>query len=134
VLIQVPRDFYLIQGYELPPEGQFGTGLLFLPQESGDATKCKEILLKIINEENVNFLGFRDVPVNNSVLGEISLAAEPHITQILTGADIKQDELERKLYIIRKRVERIIRESDIKQRTSSIFRASQQKFWSIRVC
>jgi len=118
VLIQVPRDFYLIQGYELPPEGQFGTGLLFLPKESGDASVCKEILLKIINEESVNFLGFRDVPVNSTVLGEISLAAEPQITQILLGADIKQDELERKLYIIRKRVERIIRESGLKQKNS----------------
>jgi glutamate synthase (NADPH/NADH) large chain len=116
VLIQVPRDFYLIQGYELPPEGQFGTGLLFLPQETADATKCEEILLNIIKEENVSFLGFREVPVNKSVLGEISLAAEPQIRQILLSSDIQQDELERKLYIIRKRVERIIRESGIKQK------------------
>ena len=41
VLIQVPRDFYLIQGYSLPPEGQFGTGLVFLPQDSSDAAKCQ---------------------------------------------------------------------------------------------
>jgi len=113
VLIQVPRDFYLIQGYELPPEGQFGTGLLFLPQERYDAEECEKILLRIINEEGVKLIGFRDVPVNNSVLGEISLAAEPYIKQILLEADIQQDELERRLYIIRKRTERAIRESDI---------------------
>ena len=41
VLIQVPRDFYLIQGYSLPPEGQFGTGLIFLPQDSNDACKMQ---------------------------------------------------------------------------------------------
>ena len=88
VLIQVPRDFYLIQGYSLPPEGQFGTGLIFFPQDSSDAAKCQEILLNIIKEEGVNLIGFRDVPRNNSVIGEISRAAEPDIIQILLGADI----------------------------------------------
>jgi glutamate synthase (NADPH/NADH) large chain len=117
VLIQVPRDFYLIQGYAVPPAGKFGTGLIFLPKDEADATKCTEILLNNIKEEGVELIGFREVPCNNSVLGDISLAAEPHIRQILIGADIQQDELERKLYIIRKRTERIIRESDIKQKS-----------------
>jgi len=117
VLIQVPRDFYLIQGYSLPPEGQFGTGLLFLPQDSSDAEKCKEILINLVSEEGVKLIGFRDVPRNNSVIGEISRAAEPVILQILLGADISQEDLEVKLYIIRKRAENIIRNSDIKQKS-----------------
>ena len=116
VLIQVPRDFYLIQGYSLPPEGQFGTGLIFLPQDASDAAKCEEILLNIISEEEVNFIGFREVPRNNSVLGEISHAAEPFIKQILLGAETEQEILERKLYIIRKRAEVAIRNSDIRQK------------------
>lgn len=116
VLIQIPRDFYLIQGYELPPEGQFGTGLLFLPRDKDDAFACEKILLDIIKEEGVDLIGFRDVPVNNTVLGEISLASEPFIKQILLEADIQQDELERRLYIIRKRTERAVRESDINQK------------------
>ncbi len=116
IMLQVPRDFYLIQGYSLPPEGQFGTGLIFLPKDDNDAIKCEEVLLNIIKEEEVSFIGFREVPRNNSVLGEISLAAEPSIKQILLGADIQQYDLERKLYIIRKRTERIIRDSDIKQK------------------
>jgi len=113
VLIQVPRDFYLIQGYSLPPQGQFGTGLIFFPQDSSDAAKCKEILLNIVKEEGVTLIGFREVPRNNSVIGEISRAAEPDILQILLGSDIPQEELERKLYIIRKRTENIIRDSDL---------------------
>ncbi|MCJ7447243.1 MAG: glutamate synthase large subunit [Bacteroidales bacterium] len=117
VLIQVPRDFYLIQGYSLPPAGQFGTGLVFLPQDSLEAAKCEEILLNIIKEEGVNFIDFREVPRNNSVLGEISRAAEPYIRQILLDADIPQDSLERKLYIIRKRTEKIIRDSDLRQKS-----------------
>ncbi len=117
VLIQVPRDFYLIQGYSLPPEGQFGTGLIFLPQDSSDADKCKEILIKTIKEEGVNLIGFRDVPRDNTVIGEVSRAAEPEIVQILLGADIPQEDLERKLYIIRKLTENAIRKSDIKQKS-----------------
>jgi glutamate synthase (NADPH) large chain len=117
VLIQVPRDFYLIQGYSLPPEGQFGTGLVFFPQDSIDAGICKEIFLNIIKEEGVEVIGFRDVPRNNTVIGEIARAAEPDIIQVLLGADIPQDELERKLYIIRKRTENAIRNSDLKQKS-----------------
>jgi len=116
VLIQVPRDFYLIQGYSLPPEGQFGTGLLFLPQDSQEARKCEEILLQFTKEEGVDLIGFRDVPCDNSTIGEISRAAEPLIRQILLGADVPQDELERKLYIIRKRAEKLIRSSDLSQK------------------
>ena len=118
VMIQVPRDFYLIQGYSLPPEGQFGTGLVFLPKNLDDAEKCEEILLKIIREENVNFIDFREVPKNNSTIGVIAKSAEPLIRQILLGADIPQEDLERKLYIIRKRTEKEIRFSDIKHKNS----------------
>lgn len=117
VLIQVPRDFYLIQGYSLPPEGQFGTGLVFFPQDSSDASKCRNIFLDIIKEEGVDFIGFREVPRNNTVIGEIARAAEPDIQQILLGADIQQEDLERKLYIIRKLTENAIRNSDIKQKS-----------------
>ena len=117
VLIQVPRDFYLIQGYSLPPEGQFGTGLVFLPQDQSDATQCREILLEIIKEEGVKFIGFRDVPRDSTVIGDIARAAEPEIIQILLGGDIPQEELDRKLYIIRKRTENIIRDSNIEQKS-----------------
>jgi len=117
VLLQVPRDFYLIQGYSLPPQGQFGTGLVFLPQDETESGICEEMLLQIIKEEGISFIGFREVPRNRSVLGEISLASEPVIKQILVGADLLQDQLERKLYIIRKRVENDIRKSNIKQKS-----------------
>jgi glutamate synthase (NADPH/NADH) large chain len=116
ILIQVPRDFYLIQGYVLPPAGQFGTGLLFLPQDKSDASRCEEVLLDQVKKAGVDFIGFREVPRNSSVLGEISKASEPFIKQILLGADIPQEDLERRLYVARKRAERIIRDSDIKQK------------------
>ncbi len=117
VMIQIPRDFYLMQGYSIPPEGQFGTGLVFLPRDAGEARKCEEILVQIVNDEGVNLIGFREVPRDNSVIGDIARGAEPNMKQILLGADLPQEELERKLYIIRKRVEKYVAASKLKEKT-----------------
>ena len=56
VMIQIPRDFYLMQGYSIPHEGQFGTGLVFLPRDVAEAKKCEEILVQIVNDEGVNLI------------------------------------------------------------------------------
>jgi glutamate synthase (NADPH) large chain len=117
ILIQVPRDFYLIQGYALPPEGQFGTGLIFLPQDKDDARNCEEILVSLIEKEKIEVIGFREVPRDNSSLGAVAKSTEPYIKQILLGADTDQLSLERKLYIVRKKAENAIRNSKIKQRS-----------------
>ncbi|MCK4879794.1 MAG: glutamate synthase large subunit [Bacteroidales bacterium] len=117
VMIQIPRDFYLMQGYSIPHEGQFGTGLVFLPRDAAEAKKCEEILVQIVNDEGVNLIGFREVPRDNSVIGEIARGTEPNMKQILLGADLPQEELERKLYIIRKRAEKYISASKLKERT-----------------
>jgi len=117
VLIQVPYSFYIDLGYILPPEGQFGTGLVFFPQNQSDATKCKDIMLKIISEEGVKLIGFREVPRDSTVIGYISRAAEPDIQQILLGSDLSQEDMERKLYIIRKRIENAVRETNLIQKS-----------------
>ena len=117
ILIQIPRDFYLMQGYSIPHQGQFGTGLVFLPQDKSAARECEETLIQIINDEGVDFISFRDVPRDNTILGDISRAAEPTIRQVMVGSSkLDQDALERKLYIIRKRAEKYISSSTIKQK------------------
>ena len=116
ILIQVPRDFYLMQGYSLPPEGQFGTGLVFLPQDKYEAARCEEILIAQAALEKIELIGFRDVPVDNSSLGEVAKSAEPGIRQILLGAEYDQETLERKLYLVRKKTEILIRNSNLKQK------------------
>ena len=116
IMIQVPRDFYLVQGYQLPPEGRYGTGLLFLPVDKGEADSCVNMLLQIAAEENVSLIGFRDVPRNNMILGEIAKSTEPDIRQIFLGSDLFPQDLERKLFIIRKRTEKAIRESALSQK------------------
>jgi glutamate synthase (NADPH) large chain len=116
IMIQVPRDFFLIQGYPVPPEGQFGTGFMFLPAIKESSEKCKELFLRFVKEEGVDFISFRDVPRDSSKIGEIARSCEPEIIQVLLGADVSPDELERKLYIIRKLTENAVRDSDINGR------------------
>ena len=77
--------------------------------DKAEAKKCEETLVQIVNDEGVKLIGFRDVPTDNTTIGEIAREAEPLIRQILLGADLPQDELERKLYIIRKRAEKSLR-------------------------
>ena len=117
IMIQVPRDFYLIQGYNLPREGRYGTGLIFLPRDTTEASRCEEMLEAFAAEEGVTIIGYREVPRNNSVLGEISGATEPFIKQVFMKADLQQEDLERKLYIIRKRTEKAVREFDLKNKS-----------------
>lgn len=117
IMIQVPRDFYLIQGYNLPREGKYGTGLIFLPQDRAEAVRCEELLESVTSEEGAIIIGYREVPRDNSVLGDISGATEPYIKQVFIKADLQQEELERTLFIIRKRVEKAVRESDLRQKS-----------------
>lgn len=116
VMIQIPRDFYLMQGFSIPHEGQFGTGLVFLPRDPAEAKKCEEILVQFVNHEGVNLIGFREVPRDNSTIGDIARSAEPNMKQILLGADLPQEDLERRLYIIRKKTEKYIAASRLKQK------------------
>jgi len=116
VMIQIPRDFYLIQGYEIPQEGHFGTGLVFLPRDVAEARKCEETLVQIVNDEDLDLIGFREVPTDNSTIGDIARGAEPGIRQILLGSELPQEEFERKLYIVRKRAEKLISASGLKQK------------------
>jgi glutamate synthase (NADPH/NADH) large chain len=116
ILIQVPRDFYLIQGYSVPPEGQFGTGIIFLPKDDGQAQQCLDIFDKMMAEEGVNIIDYREVPRNSEVIGDLSRAVEPAMKQVLCGADLDQLDLERKLYVVRKRTENAILKSDIPQK------------------
>ncbi|HKK62664.1 MAG TPA: glutamate synthase central domain-containing protein, partial [Bacteroidales bacterium] len=114
ILIQVPRDYYLMQGHTLPHSGKFGTGLVFLPKNKSGARTCESALLEIIHDEGLRFIEFRNVPVDSSILGDISRSAEPTIRQIFIGGeDLEQQDLERKLYIVRKRVEKFISTSSI---------------------
>ncbi len=116
ILIQIPRDFYLIQGYSVPSEGQFGTGILFLPQRKAEAKHCLNILERIIREEGVEIIDFREVPRNPDLIGDLARKVAPEMKQILLASDLEQLDFERKLYVIRKRTENEILGSSISQK------------------
>jgi glutamate synthase (NADPH/NADH) large chain len=109
ILIQIPdqflRDEMARQGASLPPPGEYGVGMVFLPQEPASRLACEYEIERAIKDEGQVLLGWRDVPRDNSVLGESVKRIEPVIRQVFVGRGIGvtvTDALERKLYIIRK--------------------------------
>ncbi len=116
LLIQIPdrffRDEMARQGVKLPPVGQYGVGMVFLPREPASRIACEYELERAIKDEGQVLLGWRDVPVDNSDLGESVKLVEPVIRQVFVGRGrgvTVTDSLERKLYIIRKSAGHAIR-------------------------
>ncbi len=115
ILIQIPHDFLAAecakQKIKLPQPGDYAVGHLFMPQDERLRAHCERVWMRIIREEGLEFLGWRSVPVDNSCLSEMTIAAEPVHRQIFIGRpkSIKnQDEFERRLYLIRKVVSNAI--------------------------
>jgi glutamate synthase (NADPH/NADH) large chain len=109
ILIQVPdrflREEMAKQGVRLPPPGQYGVGMVFLPREPASRLACEYEIERAVKEEGQVLLGWRDVPVDNSDLAEPAKKLEPVIRQVFIGRGrgvTVTDALERKLYIIRK--------------------------------
>ncbi|MDD5505594.1 MAG: glutamate synthase large subunit [Candidatus Omnitrophica bacterium] len=125
ILIQIPHDFFKKSAREinidLPDSGAYGIGLVFLPQDPDERGFCKETFEKIIKEEAQILLGWRSVPIDDSVIGEGAKKTQPVFEQILIGRnkDINDEVgFERKLYVIRRRVENTILDSGLKQKSS----------------
>ncbi len=120
ILIQMPHVFLsrvcVNFGITLPAPGWYGAGLVFLPTDPAQATCCQTIFEEIIREEGQTLLGWRNIPTNDAPIGRSAQAVEPVIKQIFIGrnADLVEDRaFERRLYVIRKRVEHAIYGSDM---------------------
>jgi glutamate synthase (NADPH/NADH) large chain len=89
--------------------------MVFLPVEPSHRLLCEGILERIAREEGLTVLGWRDTPVEVDAIGRIARASQPYIEQIFIGGapECRQDELERKLYIVRKRAESEIAATDL---------------------
>jgi len=118
MLVQIPHEFILLQGIPVPAIGKYGTGLVFLPREKKEAELCLRIIKENVEEENLHLLAVRDVPVNSDILGEISASNEPQIKQIFVTGTLRQEESERKLYQVRKKIENSITKSNLTNRRS----------------
>ena len=110
ILIQLPDALYreemAAQGVTLPPPGEYGVGMVFLPKEHASRLACEQALERAVRLEGQVLLGWRDVPVNKDMpMSPTVREKEPLLRQIFIGRGndvIVQDALERKLYVIRK--------------------------------
>ncbi len=111
VLLQVPDAFFrgVAFGVDLPAPGRYGVGVLFLPADPERRMESESMIERIIEAEGQSVIWWRDVPVNDAHVGEIARASAPFIRQVLIGAadDIAdQNAFERKLYLIRRQIEK----------------------------
>ncbi len=122
ILIQVPHRFFLKEctklGIELPDEGKYGVGMCFLPVQRQQRLLAKGILERIAEEEGLQPLGWRDTPINGDAIGRLARDSQPYIEQffVACGDCQDQDELERRLYIVRKRTEQEVERSDLRDK------------------
>ena len=128
ILIQIPHEFILLNGIAVPAEGKYGTGLVFLPKNESERDFCINVIKEEVAKEQLTLLNIRDVPVNSSCLGEIALSNEPVIKQLFISGSGTSDELERKLYILRKKIEnKLAGHKVIKERTFYIVSLSTKQ-------
>src|SRR6266404_2144675 len=127
IIMQTPHAF-LVKECErvqirLPAFGEYGVGLIFLPTDANDRRHCEGLFEQIVGEEGQAFLGWRTVPTDNSLIGSKARSGEPVMRQVFIGrrdSALRSSEdglaFERKLYVIRKRVENAVRQSELGQR------------------
>ena len=121
ILLQIPHEFFSRvcegRGFTLPIAGGYGVGMVYLPQDEKSRKQCEILIEKITREEGQEFLGWRDVPAKEEKIGAQARSTLPSIRQFfIARALLNEAQFERKLYLIRKRITRAIRESAITHR------------------
>ncbi|GAB6180889.1 glutamate synthase large subunit [Desulfotomaculum defluvii] len=112
ILMQLPHIFFEKEcaklNIKLPPAENYGVGMLFLPKDPDKVQGCQELLAKIVEEEGQTLLGWREVPVDETMVGETAKLAQPYFSQVFIAKNpqIRSLDFERKLYVIRKRAEK----------------------------
>jgi len=121
ILLQIPDAFLrkvtAAEGIELPPAGRYGVGVVFSPLAT-TGERCAQLVEQVVIEEGQNFLGWRQVPTDNAHIGFSAKEVEPRIRQCFIGAadGLDQDAFERKLYVIRKWIEKVARDSGVAEK------------------
>ena len=114
IMLQIPHEFILLQGIPVPEKGHYGTGLVFLPKDAARQQDILSIVIEEIEREGLTLMHLRTVPTNPDCLGESARSVEPDIKQLfVTGiTEERQPQLDRILYLIRKRIERRVDDPD----------------------
>ena len=122
ITIQIPHEFFVREcsalGFSLSEPGTYGVGMMFLPVEPKQRLICEGIVERIAKEEGLTVLGWRDTPVRADAIGRTARATQPYIEQVFLrgAAHLTQDELERKLYLVRRRAESDILETELSEK------------------
>ncbi|HUT88119.1 MAG TPA: glutamate synthase large subunit [Thermoguttaceae bacterium] len=111
ILLQIPHEFLGAEAdrlrFDLPGPQQYGVAMVFLPQDAELRSQCEALLIEGVREAGLEVLGWRDVPTDNRCLGEIARSAEPVVRQaFIDGCGRAGEDLERRLYVARKSIER----------------------------
>ena len=129
ILVQMPDAFFRKaanqQGITLPPEGEYGVGMVFLPQDDGAVSACASHIENVVANEGLAFLGWRDVPLDHSQIGRDARAVCPTIRQFFVGKGVantpERADLERKLYVVRKVISNTVSETGISEADADFF-------------
>ena len=111
ILTQIPVDFFMKTssslGFTLPDQGSYGIGVMFFPQDRKKREPLMLLVQKILTENGAEIIGKRDVPVNPDCLGKTARLSMPFVVQMFVSVPgLKGDDLERKLYVLRRLVEK----------------------------
>jgi glutamate synthase domain-containing protein 1 len=141
ILLQVPHAFLLEETKKLkivlPDPGKYGLGMVSLPRDAAERQGCEKLMEEAVQRTGQTVLGWRDVPTDNFQIGDSAKAVEPVFRQIFVGASSavkSRDELERKLYLIRRGAKTRWRIRISKRKTTSTFRACRQTRWYTKAC
>ncbi len=127
IMVQMPDQFLRKEcarlHISLPPSGDYGCGIVFLPTDLQERNDVEGWTEHIIHEEGQKFLGWREVPHDNARIGHVARSAAPAFKQIFIGrgADTPAGSFERKLYVIRKRIYNKVQESRLNQKSFYYF-------------
>ena len=128
ILMQMPHAFFLKEcpdsGFDLPELGTYGVGMVFLPPGADAREKCGALIDGCIAAEGLKLLGWRDVPVDPTKLGRDARAVQPAIRQVfVTGGDtgLAPEQLQRKLYTLRKVIEKSLSECGLSDEDADYF-------------
>jgi len=122
ILIQIPHDFFVEEcgklGMKLGGAGEYAVAMVFLPVDKHARLQCEGVLERIVQEEGLTLLGWRDTPVNGDLIGREARASQPYIEQLFVGRPKGMDEeaFERALYIVRRQTQNEIAASEIEDK------------------
>ncbi len=118
ILIDVPHDYFVKEcDFDIPSEGQYAVGHVFLPRKQNQRQHCQSIFEQQLEAQGLSILGWREAPVDQSVVGKMAAMNEPHILQLFVGksSGMSEFDFKRKLYVARKVTEHQINQSGLSE-------------------